>query len=131
MVQSLSEIPDLVSSITFVRTEGPYALMRYSDRPGADPRDITVPPMTNFRVMLAPGTASEEESDAAVFARAVVAGVARWEFFDGSDENGEVCVGGIRYCTRLNAGVPILFHALREALERHTCFKLPTKAVAR
>jgi hypothetical protein len=63
------------------------------------------------------------DSDAEVFTRAVVAGVARWEFFSGSDDNGEVCVGGLRYATRLNIGVPVLGPALRTALERHTIWK--------
>lgn len=62
------------------------------------------------------------DSDAEVFCRAVVAGVARWEFFSGSSEQGEVCVGGLRYSTRLNVGVPILSPTIRAALERHTCW---------
>lgn len=63
------------------------------------------------------------DSEAEVFTRAVVAGVARWEFFDGSEDRGEVCVGGLRYATRLDVGVPVLGPALRAALERHTIWK--------
>jgi len=62
------------------------------------------------------------DSDAEVFCRAVVAGVARWEFFSGSSDKGEVCVGGLRYSTHLNVGVPVLHPMLRAALERHTCW---------
>ncbi len=67
--------------------------------------------------------ADPTESDPAIFARAVVAGVARWEFFSGSEDAGEVCVGGLRYATRLFAGTPILGPLLRESLERHACWK--------
>lgn len=63
------------------------------------------------------------DSDAEIFTRAVVAGVARWEYFTGSDEDGEVCVGGLRYATRLDVGVPVLGANLREALERHAVWK--------
>lgn len=71
--------------------------------------------------------AVQPDSDAEVFTRAVVAGVARWEFFSGSTDQGEVCVGGLRYATRLDVGVPMLGPNLREALERHTCWKAPTQ----
>lgn len=64
----------------------------------------------------------QADSDAEVFCRAVVAGKARWEFFSGSSEQGEVCVGGLRYSTRLDVGVPVLYPVLRAALERHTCW---------
>lgn len=62
------------------------------------------------------------DSDAEVFTRAVVAGVARWEPFSGMSDQGEVCVGGLRYSTRLDVGVPVLGPALREELEKHTCW---------
>lgn len=68
---------------------------------------------------------TKEDSDAEVFTRAVVAGVARWEFFSGSDDQGEVCIGGLRYSCRLDCGVPVLGKLLREALEKHTCWKSP------
>jgi len=68
-------------------------------------------------------TSQPPDSDAEIFARAVVAGVARWEFFTGSDDKGEVCVGGLRYATRLQVGVPTLGAALRQALEHHTVWK--------
>lgn len=81
-----------------------------------------------------PGSSEElpaqPDSDAEVFTRAVVAGVARWEYFTGSDDEGEVCVGGLRYATRLDVGVPVLGANLREALERHTIWKRQASTVS-
>jgi hypothetical protein len=76
-------------------------------------------------VVLADEVLRLRESDAEIFTRAVIAGVARWEYFAGSIDRGEVCVDGFRYATRLNVGVPILHDGLRAVLERATCFKPP------
>lgn len=55
--------------------------------------------------------------DAPMLLAAMVLGVARWEFFTGSTRDGEVCVDGLRYSTRLNAvGCPELTSAIRSAL---------------
>ncbi len=75
----------------------------------------------------APETLAAPDSDAQVFTRAVVADVARWEFFFGSTDQGEVCVGGLRYATRLDVGIPILGPNLRETLEKHTRWKAPAQ----
>lgn len=57
--------------------------------------------------------------DHALYARAVTAGVARWEPFGGSDNRGEVCCGGLRYSTVLDVfGVPCLSSAMRSALAK-------------
>lgn len=49
---------------------------------------------------------------------AIVAGVARWEFFHGSTTAGEVCVGGIRYSTTLDHyECPILSNTIERALD--------------
>jgi len=66
-------------------------------------------------------------SDAEVFTRAVIAGVARWEPFTGMIEEGEVCVGGLRHGTRLEAGVPVLSPLLRESLEYQTRWARPAQ----
>lgn len=58
----------------------------------------------------------EQLAAARVLARALVSGKARWEPW--SDERrGEVCVGGLRYATELLDGVPVMYPALRYAIE--------------
>jgi hypothetical protein len=62
--------------------------------------------------------------DCALFAKAVCQDVARWEFFSGDRQRGEVCVGGMRHATSLNEyGCPRLHdhlrHALRKAIASH------------
>jgi hypothetical protein len=54
--------------------------------------------------------------DHALFASAVCAGAARWEPFP--NNNGEVCVGGLRYAVKLDEfGCPTLNAPLRAALK--------------
>lgn len=59
-------------------------------------------------------------ADAALLLRAMVLGVARWESFNRNTTpgtSGEVCVGGLRHGTELDAaGVPILTALLRREL---------------
>jgi hypothetical protein len=57
--------------------------------------------------------------DHALIAAAIVAGVARWEFFTGDRSRGEICVGGLRYSSKLDEfGVPELNEITRAALSR-------------
>jgi hypothetical protein len=55
--------------------------------------------------------------DASLFARAVCAGVARWEPFHSNPNLGEICMGGLRFVSRLEHGYPVLSECIREDLE--------------
>lgn len=56
-------------------------------------------------------------ADHALIAAALCAKVARWEPFSDDPRVGEVCTGGLRYCTSLDDhGVPILTNPARDAI---------------
>ena len=57
--------------------------------------------------------------DHAMFASALIQKLARWEPFPGSESDGEVCVGGLRYCSKLDEfGVPVLTDATRAEISK-------------
>ena len=59
--------------------------------------------------------------DHALVARALAAGVARWELFTNAEQSGELCIGGMRYVTQLDEfGVPELSDHTRHALAAGT-----------
>jgi hypothetical protein len=59
--------------------------------------------------------------DHALFSSALVAGKIRWEFFAGNAVHGEICVGGIRWATKLDEfGVPELTENTRAAIAKAT-----------
>ena len=61
--------------------------------------------------------------DQKLLLQAMLHGGARWETFSGrvDDDRGEVCVGGFRWATSLDAdGVPILHEPLRRELAKAT-----------
>lgn len=59
--------------------------------------------------------------DHALFSSALVAGKIRWEAFAGNAEHGEICVGGMRWATKLDEfGVPVLTENTRAAIAKAT-----------
>ena len=57
--------------------------------------------------------------DHALFAAACCAGVASWRPFSSHNGSGEVCAGGLAYCTNLDEfGCPVLTENTRRLLQR-------------
>lgn len=112
-------------------TPGPWTVTRYSTSAGQ------VRIVTNDSNALPVATANHGDGigmkttaanarliaaapDHALVARAMSAGVARWERFSDA-ESGELCFGGLRYWTKLDEfGVPTLSASTREALAKAT-----------
>lgn len=50
-----------------------------------------------------------QNDDRAIILRAMLLGVARWEWFTGTKTSGEFCFGGLRRCWALDdQGVPVI-----------------------
>jgi hypothetical protein len=59
--------------------------------------------------------------DHAAIARAICAGIARWEPFSRSLDGGEFCISGLRHSTRLDEfGVPAMTEGMRAAIAKTT-----------